>query len=821
MKSSLQRSLGALAGLGLFGIWASAPLSSLSPAPNGSNDSVTSSQTPSVEPTRSASPSARLSHTIEPDVSFSPTVDVAQSVASPSTWIDDQVLIRPHDGDGLAAITARWSVDIVRQGRESGLVVLTVPDGLTPAQFIDALGADDLIQSGHRHARIVGASDDSEASDGPPVDLRWAQWHLDASGADNLQEEAQYQQFADLSSYVIAVLDTGVAYEDAGTYRQAPSLAGSPIVAPYDFVNADPYPYDDHQHGTHIASVIASDGAVQGIAPGVGLMPLKVLDEENSGYEIDLIEAIYHAVDNGADVINMSLSFGLDYVPSQGLLGAIAVAEDAGVIMVAASGNDGSAQVSWPARSPTVIAVGSHCGFSGTRKAQDAVKKTVLADYSNNGTGLDVTAPGGCLDEDFNGDGIPDGVIGETISLQDPGQIGYWAYAGTSQAAAQVSGMVVWMLNAGAPTDQLTRLMHDSVSGWDVRNSYVKGRGAGPLHGPELVGTTTDGLKNSRQHLFDEYAASLMPYLIDHQDGTVSPAVDVLVLRNLTDDVNGTVYGRMDGSTSGDFTCNLNPANNLCTFIGDPVPATTSSGEAAPLSWQFSVEGFADPQRHVIHRLQRLIFASEGMELAVDGMAQAGLNDAVLAFHWEAGTHETLGPIAESYMATDNGTGIATSPFTVLMTPPVIQPYVTVSQVDLGGTGIATSPFTVRLLELPPHVPATNVGLPAFPSGLTLAAFDGTGIATSPFTPIGVYTPPIRVPTPGTLSGPVLLGSGTISGEPIEMFADTALGQRLLDGGWVTLDGQEIASSLGASTLTPPVKTHGSNALGAIEIIIE
>ena len=108
-----------------------------------------------------------------------------------------------------------------------------------------------------------------------------------------------------------------------------------PFVAPADFIQNDGHPNDDQQHGTHIASLIASTSTqYPGIAPGVTIIPVKVLNAQNAGTEWALVEGIRHAVANGAKVINMSLSFPLGYVPSPALQDALEAASAANVVMV-------------------------------------------------------------------------------------------------------------------------------------------------------------------------------------------------------------------------------------------------------------------------------------------------------------------------------------------------------------------------------------------------------------------------------------------------------------------------------------------------------
>jgi serine protease len=318
---------------------------------------------------------------------------------------------------------------------------------------------------------------------------------------------------ADVSGYVIAVLDTGVAYEDhadaSGSYIVAPSLAEVSFVAPRDFVNIDSHPNDDHQHGTHIASIIGGLGALPGVVPGVAIMPLKVLDAHSIGTWLDLVEAIHWAVDRGADVINMSLTFGVGYAPSPGMEEALETACAAGVVMVAAAGNDARTEIGWPAASPLVIAVGSGC------QDDNAAEEMVAAPYTNRGVQMDILAPGGCMDRDVDHDGVIDGVIAETIGYQSPGETGYWLYAGTSQAAAVVSGAVVRMLEAGATPENAHLFMQDKADTDPLQNGYfVDGLGPGLLDIEDSlrkVQYAPDKFDHRRYH------AAILPWLADHR----------------------------------------------------------------------------------------------------------------------------------------------------------------------------------------------------------------------------------------------------------------------------------------------------------------
>ncbi|RMH18566.1 MAG: hypothetical protein D6696_12785, partial [Acidobacteria bacterium] len=127
-------------------------------------------------------------------------------------------------------------------------------------------------------------------------------------------------------------------------------------------------------HGTMVA------GLVRLVAPEARIMPLRVFDDDGSGHLFDVVRAIYFAVDNGAEVIN--LSFGIDE-PSPALLQAINYARQKGVVCVAAAGNDGGRERIYPA------AFGTSLGVAAT----DLDDR--LGDFSNYGSGLvSVAAPG-------------------------------------------------------------------------------------------------------------------------------------------------------------------------------------------------------------------------------------------------------------------------------------------------------------------------------------------------------------------------------------------------------------------------------------------
>ena len=196
---------------------------------------------------------------------------------------------------------------------------------------------------------------------------------------------------------VVAVIDSGVAYRDAGRFRRAPDLYGNRWVKPYDFIEEDRRPLDEDGHGTHITGTIAQATnnriGVTGLAYGVKIMPLRVLDENGNGDGTDLVRALRYAARNGADVINMSVEYTTDLkaadIPE--VISAMKYAHQRGATLVGVAGNGSDPRLSYPAKYGRAIAVGA------------TTVRGCLAEYSNEGNGIDIVAPGGGQDSESNG----------------------------------------------------------------------------------------------------------------------------------------------------------------------------------------------------------------------------------------------------------------------------------------------------------------------------------------------------------------------------------------------------------------------------------
>jgi serine protease len=299
-------------------------------------------------------------------------------------------------------------------------------------------------------------------------------WHGDNGGGINIEPA---WDIATGTGAIVAVIDTGVAYEDYGiTYKQAPDLANTNFVAGYDFVNSDTHPNDDEGHGTHVTGTIAQSTnngvGVAGAAYDCSIMPIKVLDSSGSGYYSWIADGIYYAADNGAQVISMSLGgTSTSYV----LEDALAYAYEKNVTIVCSAGNAGpNGDPSYPA------AYDAYCIAVGATRYDETVSY-----YSTNGNYVDIAAPGGDITVNQNGDGYVDGVLQQTHDGSNYKKFSYYLYQGTSMAAPHVSGVAALLISNGVtgPDDVREALQStaedkgaigcDPEYGWGIVDAYA------------------------------------------------------------------------------------------------------------------------------------------------------------------------------------------------------------------------------------------------------------------------------------------------------------------------------------------------------------
>ena len=255
----------------------------------------------------------------------------------------------------------------------------------------------------------------------PPVVLNDPLWRGTWSHA-KANVGAAWSVTAGAAGTVVAVLDTGV---DASH----PDLQGA-LVSGYDTVNDDGDPADDHGHGTMVAGVIAARAnngiGAAGTCWRCSIMPVKVIGGNGIGAAADIAEGILWATARGARVINMSFTLS---APSDAVGAAIEQARAQGVVVVAAAGNAGSADATFPGAYPGVVTV------AGTDASDGRYG------WSSYGSWVRLAAPG--------------------CSMTTASGAAYGDFCGTSSAAAFVSGVAGLIRSAAGhlPPDAVLQVL--------------------------------------------------------------------------------------------------------------------------------------------------------------------------------------------------------------------------------------------------------------------------------------------------------------------------------------------------------------------------
>ena len=327
----------------------------------------------------------------------------------------------PVEAAGTAACS---QVAVAEEG--GPLLRWPLPEGASPEEVAARAALDPAVEYAEPIQRYQSAR--------RPNDPRYReQWALQAISAEQAWDVTTGSR-----NTVVAVVDSGInlAHPDlrANLWRNPGEIGNNGVdddgngfvddLYGWDFVDdtADPSPKGEDSpetwHGSHVAGTIGADGdnrkGITGVAWRVQLMAVRALGP-GGGRADQIATAIDYAVQNGARVINASWGGA----SSETIKRAIARASRAGVLFVAAAGNDGASGAGFPAslKLPNVIAVGA----SGPDEA--------LADFSNHGRGVHVAAPGVSI-----------------LSTTATGR--YETLDGTSMAAPHVSGLAALLLSA-------------------------------------------------------------------------------------------------------------------------------------------------------------------------------------------------------------------------------------------------------------------------------------------------------------------------------------------------------------------------------------
>ncbi|WP_010362558.1 S8 family peptidase [Pseudoalteromonas citrea] len=377
-------------------------------------------------------------------------------------------------------------------------------------------------------------------------------WHL--NGSDSITGKG----------ITIAIIDTGVDYNH-------PDLGGClgsscKVRGGYDFVNQDTDPMDDSDHGTHVAGIISANGKLRGVAPDSSLIAYKVCDENGACPDHLVIEAIEAAIDpdgdpntdDKVDIINLSLGspFG---APDSPLSTAVNAASEAGILVVAAAGNEGSKTytIGAPANAEQAITVAA------------SYKTASIADFSSRGYILEnghakpeVTAPG------VN--------INSTVANNQ-----YQQLSGTSMAAPMVAGTAALLLsnNDTLSSKELKSVLMANAD--NIWNAPFNSQGAGIV----------DALQSAQVKVISDQGIINLGWYHNLQSSSLSKSLKLRNISNINQSIDLSIRKNQENPISYNLSSNsISTQSNSTTEIQltIEIPATLAvkpRDDVAYIAW--------------------------------------------------------------------------------------------------------------------------------------------------------------------------------------------------------------------------------------------
>jgi len=321
----------------------------------------------------------------------------------------DQAFAAAPDGrlvvtwrDAAPSALAEGDVQSYKPSRANEHRSVVVAKGGRAADVAARLEADTRVATVVPDA--VGHAQEWPASGSVPDDELWVQWQADMR---RIGMPSAWGITTGSTDVVVAVLDTG--YE-----RTHEDLETVPITSRRNIRTGTRNVTDGYGHGTHVAGTIASSTnnglGVASMAPGVTIMPVKVLDANGYGYWSDFLDGVDWAVAHGADVINMSLGSYLSATQIANWQPTFTAAWEAGTMVIAAAGNNNNNTLFYPASFAKVLSVSA------------TTNSDLKAPFSSFGPAVDVSAPGVSIASTYRNNK-------------------YYAMSGTSMATPHVAGL--------------------------------------------------------------------------------------------------------------------------------------------------------------------------------------------------------------------------------------------------------------------------------------------------------------------------------------------------------------------------------------------
>ncbi len=396
---------------------------------------------------------APLEQAPNPQQAFLPLVLARQA----SSGVRDEIIVKlnpAQPGATIDAINQSYQTSVLRAlAPTRGIYLLQPPPAVSAGHLASEMEDDPRLL----YAELNRATDAPEAIGrvgfawgGPDPGPYYGQYAPEMIGLPAAHLLSQG------AGVVVAVIDTGVQLDH-------PNLAGHLTAVGLDFVDGDDVPQDEpgggfaYGHGSHVA------GIVRLVAPQAQIMPIRVLDSHGRGYSATVAEAILFALENGADVINLSLGMTDQ---SDLLEDVVEDAAAAGVVVVAAAGNLNNSRLQYPAASQCALGV----------TAIDAQR--VKAPFASYGSWVLLAAPGVGIESSVPVDG-------------------YGVWSGTSMAAPFVAGQAALLLSMEPTLNvvQVADLIGGTAAPVNPANpGYIGQLGVGQVHAAASLNALATGV---------------------------------------------------------------------------------------------------------------------------------------------------------------------------------------------------------------------------------------------------------------------------------------------------------------------------------------
>ena len=391
-----------------------------------------------------------------------------------------ELIVRLKSGLNIESLNARFGTKTLQDMKFNNTFRISITDGSTIEDMVARISSDkDVIYAEPNYLlELYQVDDSSYSAQWALQDDKYLDWYDAWTGSSTLFSGG-------VSTSIIAVIDTGVDWKhpdlEANIFLNTGDNPwdktdndGNGFVDDYYGVNilygqdapssvydeeyADTRPVDTYGHGTHVAGIAAAvvnnSVGVAGVSWCSKIMPVKVGDASGSIVASNVAAGIKYAVDNGADVMNLSLGGSIE---SKFEKDAVEYAVSRNVIIVASAGNDGRNSVSYPAAFNGVISVG----------ASDINDER--ANFSNYGIKLDLLAPGEDIYSTYQKYSWSD-----TDNDWRPSSSYYKFLDGTSMSSPFVAGLCGLLIsqNPTRTSSEIKRILESScddldVPGWD------------------------------------------------------------------------------------------------------------------------------------------------------------------------------------------------------------------------------------------------------------------------------------------------------------------------------------------------------------------